>query len=381
MNYNILVDIYGGAWAFGDNREGTLGLGVEDEFVDIPTRIPDVPPIKEAICGYNHSILIDVRGGVWSSGIGSSGQLGSGDYANRNYFQMINNIPLIVQGACGNSHTALLDINGQVWTFGSNGYGQLGYETNPEDWDVDDSNAVINATPYTLDFPHIIKNVGCCDSSTFIVDELGGVWSFGGCESGELGLGVDRYYGVINPEKIENIPAIRDIFCGVYQVLMIDYEGNVWGCGNKRSMGLEVLDGIENANTPQKIDGLPPILVVSSGLGNTLYLDHKYHVWGAGYRGDQLHMFDATDNTNTISPPKMYPDAHFVGIKMGERHIILVDDNGVVYSVGNNNFGQLGLGDDIQTYQPIVNQYLSEILPDSISSTRYSKTKSARARS
>ena len=127
-NHSLLLDVNGGVWSFGYNRNGQLGLGDKTNR-DKPNLIPDILPIKDISGGRCHSILLDVNGSVWSFGYNGYGQLGLGDHGrgtNRNNPTRVPGIPPIKKVSGGRYHSILLDINGDVWSFGSNVDGQLG---------------------------------------------------------------------------------------------------------------------------------------------------------------------------------------------------------------------------------------------------------------
>ena len=57
--------------------------------------------------GYLHTVIIDLQGNVWASGINVNGQLGLGDGINRNKFTQIPNIKA-KQVSAGDDHTILI---------------------------------------------------------------------------------------------------------------------------------------------------------------------------------------------------------------------------------------------------------------------------------
>lgn len=204
---------------------------------------------------------------------------------------------------------------------------------------MDDARGIIVTTPLMIDFDEMpkIKAVGCCDICTVLVDVFGGVWSFGGCEYGELGLGYTNYE-TSTPEIISDIPPIREVFCGQYQTILIDFNGNVWACGNRRAVGLKLGKNNDiSASIPEQVTELPPILYASSGFENTIYLDYNYHIWLVGYNiKGQLGLAD----NQTIFHPQQLSQEVFTGVLVGETHVILVDNSGFVFSAGDNTQGQ-----------------------------------------
>jgi alpha-tubulin suppressor-like RCC1 family protein len=103
-----LPENYHGSWkelylrinvyAFGDNYRGQLGLG-DNQDRYFPTMVPNIKASQVA-AGLNHSLILDLKGNgsdpssgrvsdpssgrVYAFGDNSRGQLGLGDYQNRN---------------------------------------------------------------------------------------------------------------------------------------------------------------------------------------------------------------------------------------------------------------------------------------------------------
>ena len=85
--------------------------------------------ITQVCCGENHAMALDVNGTVWVSGDNQYGQLGLGDYDNRNTFTSITGLGSITElGAYGNS--SFVRSGGQLYSCGMNYYGQLGLGDN-----------------------------------------------------------------------------------------------------------------------------------------------------------------------------------------------------------------------------------------------------------
>ena len=206
--YAFLLDYEGWLWACGVN--GTLGSlnndpfvlkkfnqikgicinahhclvldadcvlwGVFDQCAILPSLfdqvqiIPDLPKFRAILSSFQHSLLLDVDGGVWSTGANGFGQCGRNEKTNLlcNLGKILN-IPEIHDIQTGEYHSLLLDLEGNVWSFGYNGEGQLGLESK--------------------------ANI---------------------------------------PIKVQELPLIVKIYCGAYFSLAVDQEGTIWGCGSLR---------------------------------------------------------------------------------------------------------------------------------------------------
>jgi alpha-tubulin suppressor-like RCC1 family protein len=120
------VIYYGGSNTYGeDGNSGInpafMGFYVPKSLVGKNLTIVDIS------CGKNHAVLVDSNGGVWVTGLNSNGQLGLGDTTNRTAYEQVNLGSTIFSNvACGDYHTVLLSKTGKLWTAGLNSSGQLG---------------------------------------------------------------------------------------------------------------------------------------------------------------------------------------------------------------------------------------------------------------
>ncbi len=123
------LDEDGRAWCWGNDGQGQLGLGAADEAVEhrAPVRLDVLPGLRALALGGSHTCGLDEDGRAWCWGAGSRGQLGEGARRDRSS-------PVKVRGprsewvrlAAGARHTCAIDVLGRLWCWGANGYGQLG---------------------------------------------------------------------------------------------------------------------------------------------------------------------------------------------------------------------------------------------------------------
>ena len=99
-----------------------MGLG-EINIVLVPTKIPNLPPIKCMSRSRETKMFLDEDGSVWVCGRNPDGRCGAG---HRNHVRVptkISNISEITRISCSNYHLMAVDTNGDVWTCGHNKYG------------------------------------------------------------------------------------------------------------------------------------------------------------------------------------------------------------------------------------------------------------------
>lgn len=152
--HTILINMDRKALAFGRNACGQLGLA-DTKLCEKPTLIPAFEKfnIIQAAVGRNHSLFLTDCGTVYACGDNKSGQCGVGNTNPTITTPMPINYrgPPIVHVACGADFSVILDIKGSLYTFGLPEYGQLGHNT--------DAKYFVNANKLSFHFETSPKKV------------------------------------------------------------------------------------------------------------------------------------------------------------------------------------------------------------------------------
>jgi alpha-tubulin suppressor-like RCC1 family protein len=157
----------------------------------------------------------------------------------------------------------MLKTDGTVWGWGNNLYGHLGNGT------TQDSDVPIQA----LNLENIVKVIAGRESA-FAIDANGVVWSWGSNEFGQLGrgvlpLGTSGRYGNETPQKIEGLPPITDLVYGFQRVVALDVNGDVWTWGF-RTYEYQSPYGVLSTGTPSKVESLSNIVDIATGYTHSL---------------------------------------------------------------------------------------------------------------
>lgn len=118
-----------GLYAWGSSKHGQLGLGNKVLMAKRPTLVKVLAKINIVgiAAGNYHSAAWDDQGKAWTWGWGVHGQLGHGNIMDEFLPSRLTYIPdRVLSIECGYAHTLVLTVKGQVWTFGCGLFGQLG---------------------------------------------------------------------------------------------------------------------------------------------------------------------------------------------------------------------------------------------------------------
>lgn len=212
-----------------------------------------------------------------------------------------------IQVSCGVSHTAAIDIRGRLWVCGNNSFGQLG---------VGDANPGYNLVLVDLDV--IFIEVSCGGRQTAALDELGQLWVSGNNNT--------LFERVTIGNKIVTIS------CGTEKLVAIDNKGSVWCVFGKN---------VSKMNPDY--DELMFSKICSGGC-NIVAIDTIGRLWFWG-----SNIFTETgffaENLTLIPTSE-----RFVDVSIRSDHCMAIDQEGNLWTCGENNYGQLGLNDKVKRY-------------------------------
>ena len=337
FSHSLFLDPFGSVWCCGNNHFGQLGLG-DTTKRKVPCKIPGLPQILSVSAGYCFSTFLDVDGNVWVCGDNEYGQLGLGDNTERTTPCQITNIPKIQAITSPYNFNLFLDFEGSVWACGNNTAGAIGL-----------GKAIQFNRPVKITgLPKIVQVSGGGGFSLFL-DFEGYVWSSGCNGRGSLGLGDTSKR--IFPYKITTIPRIQHITGGIQFSLFTDIDGNVWATGSNNRGELGLGDATLR-NRPFKINSFAPVTTCAAGYYCSLFLDKGGNVYTCGNNSyGQLGLGDIKNRSHPHKINNLPPIASIAKATM--NFFLFVDVYGTVWGSGDNEYGQLGLGDTTQRNSPV----------------------------
>lgn len=186
------------------------------------------------------------------------------------------------------------------------------------------------------------KEVVAGNGFSVVVTEEGVVYSWGSGEFGRLGYCDTRRQ--THPRQISDLRPnkILKVALGSYHACAISDQGAVftWGRGNSGQLGR---GNVMNEDSVRQVSALQDekIIDVACGEAHTCVLTEsgEVYTWGAGQAGQLGH----GDYLRQSLPIKVANIPQKISqIACGKRHTACVSIEGIVYSWGSNEFGQLG---------------------------------------
>lgn len=293
---DVVVGAYGHAiglksngtlWAWGynsDDDEWPLGLGQEVDEALVPTQIGTDTDWVSISTGRSHSVALKNNGTLWSWGENWEGSLGLGDENIRYTPVQIGTDTDWVKADAGYHYTIAIKADGTLWSWGNNSLGQLG---------LGDTTKRILPTQVGIDHTWSLVSLSNYNESSFAIKEDGTLWSWGSNIGGELGLNdkIDRYEPVQVGSDSDWVQLSANSGSNKSSVLSIKENQTLWGwglndngCGDgcgQAGLGDGVLEALVPTQVGSETDWAQPTdtYVASGTLSNLTYDAGSEVIW------------------------------------------------------------------------------------------------------
>ena len=372
-NHFVALKANGEVWTWGYNGYGQLGIGsTEAKNRPTKTNIYDSKDKKQTTyaidvaAGYNHTLVLKSDGTVWAAGYNEYGQLGDSSTTNTSEFVQVTGIPekVIAITAGGHSSYALTE-SGKVYGWGYNYEGQLGRgstsQNNP------------NATPQKMQKVSNIIQMSAGDNHIVMLDADGTVWSTGHNYYGQLGTNNKTNYSI--PQQMRTgtttvLNNIKKVSAGSLHTLALAENGTVYSLGynyygqlgtrntTNYMLPVTMVDSKGNTVTGVKdieANGYTSILSIKpTTTGTEGNLSQTAGIYVTGYN-NYGQLFNQDTKTLT-SLTKVQEDKNIITMastqNISSQTAAIVDDSGLVYTVGYNGYGAMGNKTTTSTTEP-----------------------------
>ncbi len=361
-------------WAVGDNTNGQLGDGTLDDRSN-PVQVKTaagrpMTNVKQVSAGSYHNMILMKDDTLWAVGNNWNGQLGDDTIANKKIPVAVKEaapgggttaMTEVAQISTGKEHSMIVKKNNTLWAVGNNLFWQLG----------DGAKNAMELIPIeVLTAPGNqamteVDQVSVGDNHSMIVKKNDTLWAVGWNNDGQLGDGTDD--SKLTPVQVkEKVPGgeptamteVDQVSAGTQHTVILKKNGDVWAVGLNDHGQLG--DGsTANKNIPVQVmiaEGEPMTNVdqVSAGSFHTMILKENGDLWAVG-NNEYGQLGDGTTDQrltpvqvkqpNPVGSGPPVPMTKVASVSAGYEHTIIVKRNGTLWTVGRNNKGQLGNGD------------------------------------
>ena len=194
-----------------------------------------------------------------------------------------------------------------------------------------------------------VSNIVCSYVFTVCINNDQNVVSFGYSHRGSHGH--EEYY-VFPPKIISSLNRIISISVGNIHCACLDNDGYIFTFGNNNQgqLGNNDVD-VLYTSIPQKVD-LPPCAQISCGYNFTMCLSESGEVYSFGNNENGQLGIGNNDDYNSPQLISSLKDVEF--IECGGYHTFCKTLNNEIYCWGFNSYGQLGLGNTDNQNTPIL---------------------------
>ena len=374
--YSLVLTTDGTVYSFGGNEYGQLGHG-DTADRSVPTRVEGLPKVKAIAAGGHHFLALTEEGELYACGAGGRGQLGLGDTESRSVPTRIEGLTGVRAIAAGNAHSLALLEDGALYAFGRGKEGQLGvwgeaisdpfafsrddYETLfSVFWEESEAERADRLTPVRVAGLAGVKAIAAGLQHSLVILDDGTVYAFGSNEFGQLGhslLFVAPFAPSPVPQRLLKmyladeggegtaILPVRAASAGHHHTLVVLEDGTLLSCGSKKSGQL----GMGEGGQMGEVEVLLQKVFVTGG--------YRLTPWSGLSEEELQQLRDAGIEVDTQTN-KDFP-ARVKAVAAGIYHSLVLLENGEIYAFGNNEKGQLGLGDKETRLIPTLVESLS----------------------
>ena len=198
---------------------------------------------------------------------------------------------------------------------------------------------------------YIIAKIG--DASGAGIKGDGSLWTWGDNNLGPLGNNTNASFTSNEPIKIGTDLDWKTLDVGQAHVIALKNNGTLWGWGNNNfgQLGIGTTTNV-GVRVPTQIGTATDWKEISSKFNHTLAIKTDGTLWAWG-RNDYTGTLGDGTTTNKLSPVQIGTATDWKSVSAGDHHSMAIKNYGSLWAWGNNDEGQFGRGNTIGSLVPI----------------------------
>lgn len=340
----------GTLWMWGVNTYGQLGDGTTID-KSSPIQVGTLSNWSSVSCAGSNAVAIKTDGTLWAWGFNSDGQLGDGTTVTKSSPIQIGTLTTWTKVGSAGDHSVALRSNGTIWSWGANGSGQLGLGDITNRSSPTQIGTLTNWTDLS-----VLANSSIYARS-YLKNNNNEVWV---CGDNTAGSGIAPYsvLGVAIPSpvpvpiQVGTLTTWADIAAADVYAILKKTNGSLWSAGDNGFGQLGQGDVVANY-TIRQVGTLTTWNKITATEGNAFAIksDNTLWSWGANSSGQ---LGDGT-TVEKSSPVQIGTLSNWSYIKTSSKFggSSAIKTDGTLWAWGNNNDGQLGLGDTASRSSPV----------------------------
>jgi alpha-tubulin suppressor-like RCC1 family protein len=349
-NHSLFVNANNTLFAGGGNESGQIA---DDDAVSLQSLTQVMPNVANVAAGNGFSLWTTSDLTLYGTGLNTYGQI-SGDAEKTTSPARIADNVLLFDG--GDGHSLFTTTGNKLYALGHNNHGQLG------------TGGTQDARAPVLVAENVLLVAAGASHSLFVTCE-GFLYGAGHNSFGQLGTGDNSDYTA--PVKITEDADVVAVAAGDNHSVFLKSDGTVW------AMGYNAYGQLGDGTTQYRyspVQVAENAVAVAAGTFHTLILKNDGTVWGAG-RNDAGQLGNPAVGGQSLSfvQAQLTQNEEAASIAAGGSHSIAglktsVSERAFVV-FGNNDSGQLGVGDTTKRETPTELAYPPEITSQPLSTT------------
>jgi alpha-tubulin suppressor-like RCC1 family protein len=232
--------------------------------------------------------------------------------------------------AAGATHSLILKSDGSVWFTGGSTNGPLGDGT------------LVNTNRFEAIAISNVIAIAAGGMHNLFVKSDGSLWTMGNNYYGQLGdgtFGAVPPFGTNQPEQIVSSNVVMAAGGGFHS-LFVKSNGSLWAMGynNMGQLGDGIIQNGYKTNQPEQIVA-SNVTATAAGNSHSLFLKNDGSLWGMGW-----NMYGQLGAAFPTRTPVQIVASNVTAIAAGADHSLFIKNDGSLWAMGDNYFGQLGDG-------------------------------------